>query len=221
MGTLIGRIGEKMDPKHIRIRCNATVTKVMSSKDKWLLTYTSNGAEQTELVDFVVFATHADQAAKILKSETSLDPVVRTLKQLTYFEAKIALHTDSSFVNNEKPAFLNIMTDSSDQLVSSTMNLSMISGRLDGIYKSWVSTESMEELKKSGKLLHSTSFWHPLITTDFIKQLDLLHQQVREHPALYFSGGWSEGLETQNSAVLSGKHAAEKYREFLVQKNGR
>lgn len=215
MGALIQRIGEKMDPEQISIKCSSPVTKVVRSKDKWLMTYSSNGTEQTELVDFVVFATHADQTAKILKSEPSLSELTKSLKQLTYFEAKIALHTDSSFVNTKKPAFLNVITTDSNQLVSNTMNLGMISERLNGIYKSWLSADAIEQLKKSGKLLHVSNFWHPLITTDFIAHLGTLHKQVNEIPSLYLSGGWSEGLETQNSAVISGKHAAEKYKAFL------
>lgn len=215
MGTLIQQIGEKMDPKQVTIKCSSPVTKVVHSKDKWLVTYSNNGADYTELVDFVIFATHADQAAKILKSEPSLAETVQTLKLLTYFQVKIALHTDSAFINNEKPAFLNIITNDSNQLVSSTMNLSMISDRLDGIYKSWASPEAIEQLRKAGKLLHVTTFWHPLITTNFVAKLDVLHKQIAEVPSLYLSGGWSEGLETQNSAVISGKHASEKYKTFL------
>jgi len=215
MGTLIQRIGGKLNPDQVTIKCSSPVIKVMRSKDKWLVTYSTNGAEQTELVDFVVFATHPDQTAKILKSEPGLEKVVESLKHLTYFETHIALHSDSNFVNPEKPAFLNVMTTDSNQVVSSTMNLGMISNRLDGIYKSWISSETIDQLTKSGKLLHVTSFWHPLITVDFIVYLKTLQEQVNRIPSLYLSGGWSEGLETQNSAVISGKHAAEKYMSFL------
>jgi uncharacterized protein len=219
MGSLIGRVGEKMDPARITIKCSSPVTKVVRSKEKWLVTYFNGGTEQTELVNFVIFATHADQAAKILKTEPGLSEAVQSLKHLTYFEARIALHTDSTFVNMDKPAFLNIITNNSNELVSSTMNLSMISTRLDGIYKSWASTEAIDQLKKSGKLLHTTTFWHPLITIDFITHLEILHKQIAEIPSLYLSGGWSEGLETQNSAIISGKHAAEKYTAYLAGKN--
>ncbi|TSJ47594.1 FAD-dependent oxidoreductase [Fluviicola chungangensis] len=218
MGTLIQRIGEKMNSNQVTIKCSSPVSKVVRSKEKWLVTYSYNGEEQTELFDFVVLATHADQAAKILKTEASLTEAIQSLKHLTYFEARIALHTDSTFVNKDKPAFLNIVTDSSNQLISNTMNLSMISKRLNGIYKSWLSKDAIEDLRKSGKLLHVTSFWHPLITTDFISQLEILHKQIAKVPSLYLSGGWSEGLETQNSAIISGKHAAEKYRTFLMNK---
>lgn len=218
MGTLIQRVGDKLDSSQVTIQCNSPVRKVARSKDKWLVTYTVNGSEETQLFDFVVFATHADQAGKLLHSEPSLNETVQCLKRLTYFEAKIALHTDPGFVHTEKQAFLNILTDSSNQLVSSTMNLGMISKRLNGIYKSWASSEAIEELQRSGRLLHVTTFWHPLITTDFVEQLEALHRQIDQFPSLYLSGGWSEGLETQNSAVISGKHAAEKYRTFLEMK---
>lgn len=216
MGTLIQRVGETLNPDQVTIKCSSPVTRVVRSKEKWLVTYLSNGTEQTELVDFVIFATHADQTAKIIRSEPSLTDISNSLKHLTYFEVKIALHSDSSFVNTEKPSFLNIITTDSNELVSNTMNLGMISDRLDGIYKSWVSSEAIERLKKSGKLLQTTSFWHPFMTTDFITHLRILHQHVDQFPSLYLSGGWSEGLETQNSAIISGKHAAEKYAAFVA-----
>ncbi|MNJ85128.1 protoporphyrinogen oxidase [compost metagenome] len=218
MGTLIDRVGKKISSENLEIRCSSPVMKVVRSKEKWLVTYSKNGTLETELVDFVVFATHADQAAKILNQEPSLSEITQTLKHLTYFEAKIALHSDSGFVNNEKPSFLNIITNDSNQLVSSTMNLSMISDRLSGIYKSWVSSETVSELKVSGKLLHIVSFWHPLITTKFMEQLTVLSSKTAEIPSLYLSGGWSEGLETQNSAVISGQHALDKYKIFFGSK---
>lgn len=216
MGTLIERVGQKISSDQLEIRCSSPVMKVVRSKEKWLVTYSRNGNLETELVDFVVFATHADQAAKILNQESSLSEITQTLKHLTYFEAKIALHSDSAFVNTAKPSFLNILTNDSNQLVSSTMNLSMISDRLNGIYKSWVSTEAISELKASGKLLHLVSFWHPLVTTKFVEQLTVLSSKTAEISSLYFAGGWSEGLETQNSAVISGKHALDKYRIFFT-----
>lgn len=218
MGTLIERVGKKISSQNLEIRCSSPVMKVVRSKEKWLVTYSKNGTLETELVDFVVFATHADQAAKILNQEPGLSEITQTLKHLTYFEAKIALHSDSGFVNNEKPSFLNIITNDSNQLVSSTMNLSMISDRLSGIYKSWVNSEAVSELKASGKLLHIVSFWHPLITTKFVEQLAVLSSKTAEIPSLYLSGGWSEGLETQNSAVISGQHALDKYKIFFSSK---
>lgn len=215
MGTLIERCAKKLEQSGVGIQYNAAIQNVQRKIDKWVLTYENNGVKVSTSVDFVVFATHADQTRKLIQEETSLQSIADELKHLTYFEAKIAIHTDATYVNLDKPAFLNIYTDKNNELLGSTMNLGMISERLDGYYKSWVTGQQLEKLKKNGKLIHETTFWHPLITTDFIKHLNEAKDIVSKIPSIYFAGGWSEGLETQNSAVISGKHAEEKFAAFL------
>ncbi len=125
------------------------------------------------------------------------------------------MHTDSSFVNFEKDAFLNITVDSTNEIRSSSMNLGMISNRMNGIYKSWLNVEQIESLRSSGKLIHETVFFHPLITPEFVAILEKLDAQVAIQRSLFIAGGWTEGLETQNSAVISGKKALDKYRKYL------
>lgn len=214
MGTLIQRVGESFPKEQIETRLNSAVTKMIRDGEQWEITYLVNGKEHKDHADFVVLCTHAYQAEKILSHDSNFTSVTAALQKLGYFEAKIALHTDESYANTEKPAFLNIYTDQNNQLTSSTMNLSMISERLTGIYKSWVSDEAIEELRQSGKLLSMTLFYHPLITSEFVKDLGDMRKALEEFPSLYIAGGWSEGLETQNSAVVSGKKALEKYKQF-------
>ncbi len=215
MGTLIERCAKKLEQAGVGFQYNAAIQRVWCKDDKWFLSFEHNGVKVTSSVDFVVFATHADQARKLIQEEPSLQDVADELKHLTYFEAKIAIHSDATYVNINKPAFLNIYTDSNNELIGSTMNLGMISKRLSGYYKSWVNAEQLEKLKKDGKLMHETTFWHPLITTDFIRHLNQAKDLISKIPTIYFAGGWSEGLETQNSAVISGKHAEEKFAAYV------
>lgn len=211
MGTLIQRVGEQFPEDRIHVHCSSPVERIQRQGDKWLIQYDYNGRTSYFEADFVVLATHADQALTLLDGNDDLNVIQDCLSRLTYFKATIALHTDASYTNEEKPAFLNIITNAQNDVVSSTMNLGMISDRLAGIYKSWLPESSIEQLRSEGKLLHVTTFWHPLITTDFIRAISELSNEVQKIPNLYLAGGWSEGLETQNSAVQSGKHAAEKY----------
>lgn len=217
MGSLIQLIGKQITTPKLHILCNSPVLKLIHSNtnNTWELLYNQDNQIRQEKFDFVVFATHADQAAKIIRDVEDLKQVESHLNQLTYFEAKIALHSDTSYINNSKPTFLNIFTDQNNDVVWSTMNLSMISKRLNGIYKSWVNDSIITDITKKRKLLHLVSFWHPLITPKFIQSIKLMHQEAAQIPSIYFAGGWSEGLETQNSAVISGQHAADKFVQFL------
>ncbi|HLU87935.1 MAG TPA: hypothetical protein VKZ44_09295 [Taishania sp.] len=90
----------------------------------------------------------------------------------------------------------------------------MISSRLKGLYKSWINTTDLDSLKNSGKLLHLAKFYHPLITVDFVRHLGELKKEMEKYSNLIFIGGWSEGLETQNSAIISAQKALENYKIF-------
>ncbi|MBX2909282.1 MAG: hypothetical protein KF706_06600 [Chitinophagales bacterium] len=215
MGTLIQQVGVELRKQGVKIKTESPVYQITKQGTKWLVKYVHNATEHSQLVDFVITTAHADQNIKLLNNEPSLSQVVYHLQQLKYFEAKIVLHSDTSFINTKKPAFLNIMTNQKHEIASSTMNLSMISPRLNGIYKSWLSQNDIDKLNASKKILHIASFYHPLITPEFISHLDTLHQHLKKVSNFYIGGGWSEGLETQNSAVVSGKHALDKYKIFI------
>lgn len=92
------------------------------------------------------------------------------------------------------------------------MNLSMISPRLNGVYKSWVNEEDAALIKNSSTFYHESIFNHPFITPDFISSLEQLHKTLENYPTMCIVGGWTEGLETQNSAVLSAKRALKVYK---------
>ena len=218
MGTIIQKIGASVKNPNVTIHTSALVHDVLLKENTYLVTYHKNGKSVTEEFDFVIMAVHANTAAKILASDLAFKSISNTLKTFPYFEAKIVIHSDDSFVHHKKPAFLNIFTDKEHNIVSSTMNLDLISPRLKGIYKSWMNTEDAEKVRKQNKLLYETVFYHPMITVEFVENLKILHHQIDNFaPNFCIIGGWSEGLETQNSAVLSGKRALEIYKRFKQQ----
>lgn len=213
MGGLIQQIGEKLTQSGVNIETNTPVHSIQKTEKGFNVLYIEGNLALSQEFDFVIMAVHADVAARLLKDDSFFQQTSDLLAQFPYFEAHIVLHQDTSYINTQKPAFLNIFTNEDNQLVSSTMNLSMISERLNGIYKSWMSEEDTEKLKKNGLFLHETTFYHPLITPEFVANLEKLHTVVKDISGLCIIGGWSEGLETQNSAVLSGRRALQRYKD--------
>lgn len=214
MGTLIQDIGSNLQQKGVTIKCNSPVKKVHVSGKQYAVSYAAGETTQEEMFDFVVMAVHADQAGKILKEDASLFSLTNILKGFEYFKARIVLHSDASLVNSAKPAFLNVLTTIDNQIAANTMNLEMIDKRYKGIYKSWLTEELTVKLKRNGHFIHEEIFWHPLITPKFNTLLTELEKEVQNFDGLCFAGGWSQGLETQETAVISGKKAAEKYLTF-------
>lgn len=214
MGGLIRKIGTRLEKSGVKIRTNSPVRSVEKTENGYLIHYQEGRQIRSEHVDFVVMAVHADIAGKLLKGDVFTE-VSDLLARFPYFEARIVLHQDTAYINTGKPSFLNIYTDTNNRLRFSTMNLSLISPRLEGIYKSWMSEEDTKRVKEKGLFLHETTFYHPLITPEFVENLKQLKQLVSEFQGLCITGGWTEGLETQNSAVISGKRALEVFKAYL------
>lgn len=214
MGGLIQQIGEKLKKSGVSIETNTPVHSIKKTEKGFKVECIKGNDMLLQEFDFVVMAVHGDIAGKLLSQDKFFINASNLLLQLPYFEAHIVLHQDTNYINTQKPAFLNIFTNEENQLVSSTMNLSMISERLNGIYKSWMSEEDTEKLKEKGLFLDETTFYHPLITPKFVEDLQKLHSVVKDISGLCVIGGWSEGLETQNSAVISGRRAFQNYKEM-------
>lgn len=214
MGGLIQQVGAKLESSGVKIKTGSPVQSVKKHEKGYTIYYSENGKTSSIEVDFVVMAVHADIAAKLVKEDPYFGMATMTLEQLPYFEAHIVLHQDTNYINVEKPAFLNIFTNSENELTFSTMNLSLISPRLEGIYKSWMSGEDTQRVKEKGLLLHETTFYHPLITPEFVAHLQELKALSGKLEGVCIIGGWTEGLETQNSAVVSAKRAVEVYKNW-------
>lgn len=64
------------------------------------ITYRQHGTEKTLLVDHIVFATQADQAARLLsmlpEHSESTQAVISALKRFTYVRTLVVTHTDTS-----------------------------------------------------------------------------------------------------------------------------
>lgn len=215
MGTLIANIAKKQETKGITVRVSSPVKGIRRNGVSFDVLYTDKSGDKKENFDFVVFAVHADQAYWLLKDDTSFADMATTLQTFKYFKAHIVLHGDASVVNLNRSAFMNIHTDSGNQLLSNTMNLGMITPNFSGIYKSWLSDEMTVKIKAGGKFYHEVTFSHPLITPEFNAALEALHKQSEAEKAIFFAGGWSQGLETQETAVISGQKAAEKFLRFI------
>jgi len=214
MGTLIQNIGLALERGGVRVLTQSPVQKVAYGNGIYAVSYQKGKELIQESFNFVVMAVHANQAFKILKNDSAFNNISHILQQFEYFQARIVLHKDSSLVNMKKPAFLNVITGADNQIVANTMNLGMIGKRYRGIYKSWLTEDLCAQIKANGSFLHEEVFYHPLITPQFNASLSSLNKAVAAQRGIFLGGGWTQGLETQETAVVSGKKAMERYREF-------
>ncbi len=215
MGFIIQDIGVQLEKNGVEIIRNAEVKNVKVFKKQYSIEF--NEVEQ--LFDFVVFAAHPYQVKKIVENEPEFLRFTRVLNEFKYFPTRIVLHRDSSFVDRNRSSFMNVRTSKiTNSVTSSTMNLGVVNPEWNGLYKSWMTEKQLESVKANGFFIHQKTFNHPLITPEFHSYLITLKHLEMEQIDIYFAGGWSEGLETQETATNSGKKAADKVKTFLESK---
>lgn len=214
MGGMMQQLANELEREGIEIRTGTEVIFV-DDIEPGLYVQTKDGSEF--LADFVVFATHPDALHTMVKESELFKDAIPLLQQLTYFQADIVLHRDSTLRAQEDPSFLNILVDPENRVYSSTMNLGVIDPRYEGLYKSWLPADKIAALKATGLFISEHSFYHPLITSEFVentKKLEALEKNLHKH-GFAIAGGWTQGMETQETAVISGQKAAAAYLLFI------
>lgn len=212
MGFLIQDIGKELERNGVHVQVKNAVNRIECDHNKYIV-YSENGASE---FDFIVFAAHPYQVSEIVKTNPEFDSINAILNELEYFQTSIVLHRDSNFIDTNRSSFMNIKTSKvTNSVTSSSMNLGVVNPEWAGLYKSWMTSDQLSEVQSNGTFIHREFFNHPLITPKFIAQLGHLKTLESQLSTIYFAGGWSEGLETQETATNSGKKAAEKVKAYL------
>lgn len=211
MGTLIQNIASKIENNKIHFQTASPVHRVVKSSNEFEVYFMQHDSMKMEKFDFVLFATHPYQAAKIIEKDTALASLTEILTKLDYFKVHIVIHTFDQIVDSNYASFFNIHIDKQTNMISNTMNLGMIHSRYSGIYKSWVNDSVFQFLKEKQFIIHDEYFYHPLINIKFVENIATLKIRNQQFPNLYFAGGWSQRLETQETAILSAKEAVQHY----------
>ena len=215
MGLLIQDIGTQLEKNGVVIIRNTEVKHIHLTEGKYILEFN----EQDNLFDFIVFAAHPYQIAEITSSEPEFEEITPVLNEFEYFQTSIVFHRDTNFIALNRSSFMNVQTSKeSNDVLSSTMNLGVVNPEWKGLFKSWMTDQQLELVKTNKTFIHRETFNHPLITPEFHSRLITLKNLTNELTNIYFAGGWSEGLETQETATNSGKKAAEKVKLFLESK---
>ncbi|MBF0313289.1 MAG: FAD-dependent oxidoreductase [Oligoflexia bacterium] len=198
---IIGKKAEEAAKGNVTIhRGNAVIAVEKTAHNLYQLT-DQNGVVRE--FDYVIFATHPYQAAKILSSNKSFSDL---LSQFKYNRTYIAVHKDvqEKFTPNGVRAFYNIRLNHQGNF-NLTMNYHAINYRYKNVLKSWISERSeIDRLKNEGLLYGYTEYYHPVVTPKFLKlQASVKELSKQENHQITFIGGWTTLFETQDTAIRS------------------
>ncbi|BGP31627.1 hypothetical protein JCM10296v2_003399 [Rhodotorula toruloides] len=99
---IVKRLVAPLPPSHMHLGADIVSLDAQPTHEEgaYKIHFCQNGTEKTLLVDHIVFATQADQAARLLsmlpEHDKSTQAVISALKRFTYVRTLVVTHTDSS-----------------------------------------------------------------------------------------------------------------------------
>ncbi|KAJ3316502.1 hypothetical protein HDU76_001748 [Blyttiomyces sp. JEL0837] len=167
---------------------------------------------KTEEFDHVIFATHSDQALKILGEDASSDER-KILGAIKFVDNKAVLHRDPTLMPKRRLAWSswNYITDVSDETSSQSMCLTYYMNRL----QPYIDTEAfgdvfvtMNPLRKPdpATVLGEWEYTHPLYSPETIAAQDNLNT-IQNVNLTTFAGAWTN-YGFHEDGVTSGLLAA-------------
>jgi predicted NAD/FAD-binding protein len=145
----------------------------------------------------------------LLRSLHAFADVAALLDEYEYFSSRLLIHANPVYVDRHRADWAAYNAgvhgrECEGSVWYGALHPKLPSGRTVDLFKSWA--ERRRVLPR--KILLERRFKHPLITQRTIHAARALHQR-RGHGGLYFSGQYTTGFDSQESAVYSAMKVAE------------
>ncbi|KAJ3321678.1 hypothetical protein HDV06_003971 [Boothiomyces sp. JEL0866] len=187
--SYVERIIEQLDD----CRLNTKVVGVKRKPDK-VEVHCENGA--VEEYDYVIFATHTDQALEILGDDATSEEI-RILSGVKFSQNKAYLHRDETLMPKNRTTWSswNYLTEVPDEAKSTSMCLSYWMNNLQTfidpeIYGNVIVTMNPTRLPDKSKTIGSWNYTHPSYSAETIQSQDDLHL-IQNKCRTLFAGAWS------------------------------
>ena len=158
---------------------------------------------------FVVVNAPPHAGRRLLPTVPSFAHLTALLSSYRYFDSRILIHTDPAYVQRDRRnwATYNAGVDgrqSEGSVWYGALHHKLASGATIDVFKSWAERRRADPKH----ILLERRFKHPLITQSTIKAARAL-RPLQGRDGLYFSGQYTTGFDSQESAVYSAMKVAE------------
>ncbi len=158
---------------------------------------------------YVVLNAPPRAGRRLLRKLPALADVTALLSTYQYFDSRLLIHTDPTYVDRDRSnwAAYNAGFDGREcegSVWFGALHHTLPSGATIDVFKSWA-----ERRRKDPKhILLERRFKHPVISRSTIQAARALRPLQGRH-GLYFSGQYTTGFDSQESAVYSAMKVAE------------
>ena len=174
------------------IKIETPVQKVIRNKQNVKIIH-GNGKKKQTLFDAVIFATHSDQALRLIDKPTRDE--IDILGSLKYQKNNALLHFDESILPKRKRAWSswNYLLDKEvDKPVALTYNMNILQSI--NCTRTFCVTLNSEELVDSNKIIKELSYEHPLFTLVGVKAQGRKNEISGKNNTYYCGAYWRNGF---------------------------
>jgi predicted NAD/FAD-binding protein len=190
----------------VRVHLSTATRALRRTRGGWFLT---TRAGQHGPYRFVVLNAPASAARQLLRRLHAFADLTALLDAYEYFDSRLLVHTDPAYVHRDRSnwAAYNAGVDGRQcegSVWYGALHQKPPSGGTVDVFKSWATRRRADPKK----ILLERRFKHPLISRSTIQAARAL-RPLQGRDGLYFSGQYTTGFDTQESAVYSAMKVAE------------
>jgi predicted NAD/FAD-binding protein len=190
----------------VRVHLGAATQALTHRRAGWFL---ETRAGQHGPYRFVVLNAPPRAARQLLRPQHAFADLTAILNVYEYFDSRLLIHTDPAYMNRDRGnwAAYNAGVDGREcegSVWFGALHKPLPSGGTIDVFKSWAERRRADPTQ----ILLERRFKHPLISRSTIQAARAL-RPLQGRNGLYFSGQYTTGFDSQESAVYSAMKVAE------------
>jgi predicted NAD/FAD-binding protein len=191
----------------VRVRVSTPVTALARTREGWLVT-TPRGRRGP--YRSVVLNAPPPAARPLLRGLPQFARAAALLDRYEYFDSRIVIHTDPAYVSGDRSDWAAYNAQITGLQCEGSvwyggLDPALPSGTTIDVFKSWAQRRRHDPTQ----ILLQRDYRHPHITSSMIDAAREL-EAWQGHQDLYFSGVYTTGFDSQESAVYSAMKVAER-----------
>jgi uncharacterized protein len=190
----------------VQVHLSTATRALRHSRAGWFL---ETPAGQDGPYRFVVLNAPPLTGRELLRTLPAFAHVTALLNRYEYFDSRLLIHTDPTYVDRDRRNWSAYNAGVAGRQCEGSvwfgaLHHKLRSGATIDVFKSWAERRRADPTR----ILLERRFKHPLISRSTIRAARAL-RPLQGHKGLYFSGQYTTGFDSQESAVYSAMKVAE------------
>jgi predicted NAD/FAD-binding protein len=190
----------------VRVHVGAPTTALVRGRSGW---FVQTRAGRRGPYRFVVLNASPHAGRHLLPRSRAFAEAISVLEAYEYFDSRLLIHTDPAYVDGDRGDWSSYNAELRGSECEGSVWYGALRGKLPSgatidVFKSWAARRRTEPRK----IVLQRRFKHPITSAPAVRAARAL-EPLQGRQGLYFSGQYTTGFDSQESAVYSAMKVAE------------